>query len=245
MQSNCTPCGNRLYRSCQEVEGVNAFSWHEPDQRGRSAWPAWLRRLCEDRSFDRLQQLPRFTQQIPNLLALGDRVAGEQAVPARVPVSPWCAGSRRTAVHPAAPLAAHRRRAARSAGADFCAATRARQHRTDAAGAIAHACALRPASPSETITLACCVTLPAMALPQWRAGVTSIVRRIFCPQSRRTARCWVGPWAFYKFREDGIVPVICPTRQNAFSGSLKASAKMVESGNRTPDPTRARQSYFL
>jgi membrane protein required for beta-lactamase induction len=40
-------------------------------------------------------------------------------VPARVLVCPWCAGSRRTAVHAAAPFAAHRRRAARSAAADF------------------------------------------------------------------------------------------------------------------------------
>src|SRR5216684_5729399 len=41
-------------------------------------------RLCENRSFHRLQQLPRFTQQGLNLLALGDRVPREQAVPARV-----------------------------------------------------------------------------------------------------------------------------------------------------------------
>ena len=54
-------------------------------------------RLCENRSFHRLQQLPRFTQQGLNLLALGDRVPREQAVPARVLVCPWCAGSRRTA----------------------------------------------------------------------------------------------------------------------------------------------------
>jgi len=103
-------------------------------------------RLCENRSFHRLQQLPRFAQQGLNLLALGDRVPSEPAVPARVLVSPSRAGSRRTAVHAAAPFAAHRRRAARSAGADFCAATRARQHRTGIAGVIAHGCASRLAS---------------------------------------------------------------------------------------------------
>src|SRR5216683_2029552 len=114
----------------------------------------------------------------------------EKVVPARVLVSPWRAGPRRTAVHAAAPFAAHRRRAARSAGADFCPATRARQHRFGIAGVVAHAFASRFASTgscsfaprsgietirasvtagagllSETITLACCVTLPTMALP--------------------------------------------------------------------------------
>src|SRR6266851_2362367 len=47
--------------------------------------------------------------------------------------------------------------------------------------------------------------------------------RIFCLQSRRRARCRTGPWAFYKSRDDGIVPLICPTCQNVFAGSLKAS----------------------
>jgi hypothetical protein len=37
-------------------------------------------RLCESRSFHRLQQLPRFTQQGLNLLALGDRIPSAQAV---------------------------------------------------------------------------------------------------------------------------------------------------------------------
>jgi len=46
--------------------------------------------------------------------------------------------------------------------------------------------------------------------------------RIFCLQSRRKARCWGGPWAFYKLRDDGIVPLICPTCQNVFEGSRKA-----------------------
>src|SRR3981081_3015003 len=141
--------------------------------------------LCEKQSLHLLQQLPRVTQQGLNLLSLGDRVPGVQAVLARVLVSPWRAGSRRTAVHAAALFAAHRRRAARSAGTDFCDATRARQHRAGIAGVIAHARASRFASPascccspgsgigtiresltralgpfSETITLACCVTLP-------------------------------------------------------------------------------------
>jgi hypothetical protein len=37
--------------------------------------------------------------------------------------------------------------------------------------------------------------------------------RIFCLQSRRTARCWAGPWAFYKWRDDELVQLICPTCQ--------------------------------
>ena len=119
-------------------------------------------------SFHLLQQLPRFTQQRPNLLPLGDRIPCEQAMPARVVVSLWRSGARRTAVHAAAPFAAHRRRAARPAGADFGAATLARQHRAAIGGVIAQACAPRPASPSETITLACWVTLPTMALPPSR-----------------------------------------------------------------------------
>ncbi len=52
----------------------------------------------------------------------------------------------------------------------------------------------------------------------WRAGATSIVVRIFCLQSRRRARCRAGPWAFCKLRDDGIVPLICPTCQNVFAG---------------------------
>src|SRR6266852_4730292 len=141
-------------------------------------------------SSHRLEQLPRFAQQGPNPPSLGGRVLGEQAVLARVLVSPWRAASWRAAVHAAALFAAHRRRAARAAGTDFCPATRARQHRTGIAGVIAHACVCRLASAgscsrlessgigtiraavtagagplSETSTLACCVTLPTMALP--------------------------------------------------------------------------------
>src|SRR5712675_439074 len=37
-------------------------------------------------------------------------------------------------------------------------------------------------------------------------------------QSRRRGRCWAGPWAFCKLRDDGIVPLICPTCQNVFAG---------------------------
>jgi tryptophan-rich sensory protein len=32
-------------------------------------------------------------------------------------------------------------------------------------------------------------------------------------QSRRRARCRAGPWAFYKLRNDELVPLICPTCQ--------------------------------
>ena len=56
----------------------------------------------------------------------------------------------------------------------------------------------------------------------WRAGATSAgttsIVRIFCLQSRRRARCRAGPWAFCKLRDDGIVPLICPTCQNVFAG---------------------------
>ena len=30
--------------------------------------------------------------------------------------------------------------------------------------------------------------------------------------------CRAGPWAFCKLRDDGIVPLICPTCQNVFAG---------------------------
>src|SRR6185295_19609534 len=133
------------------------------------------------------QQLPCFTQQRPNLPSFGDRISGEQAVLARVPVCPWRAGSLCAAVHAAALLAVHGRRAARAAGAGFGATARARQHRPGISDAIAHAFAsllasaafrfrLEPAAFgafraadagfwSDTITRACCVTLPTMALP--------------------------------------------------------------------------------
>ena len=54
-----------------------------------------------------------------------------------------------------------------------------------------------------------------------RADATSIVGKDFLPaiaQSHRTARCRAGPRAFCKLRDDGIVPLICPTCQNVFAG---------------------------
>src|SRR5207302_428603 len=45
----------------------------------------------------------------------------------------------------------------------------------------------------------------------------------FACKRARGARCWAGPWAFYKLRDDGIVRLSCPTCQNVFAGSLKAS----------------------
>src|SRR6478752_7728170 len=59
--------------------------------------------LCENKSFHRVQKLPRFAQQRLNLPSLGDRSSGEQAVLARVPVSPWRAGSRRAGERHAPP----------------------------------------------------------------------------------------------------------------------------------------------
>ena len=52
----------------------------------------------------------------------------------------------------------------------------------------------------------------------WRAGATSIAGKDFCLQTRQRARCRAGPRAFYKLRDDGIVPLICPTCQNVFAG---------------------------
>jgi hypothetical protein len=99
--------------------------------------------LCENKSFHRLQKLPRFAQQGLNPPSLDDRAPGEQPVLARVLVSLWRAASWSAAVHAAALFAAHDRRAARAAGTDFCPATRARQHRAGIAGVVAHACAFR------------------------------------------------------------------------------------------------------
>ena len=54
------------------------------------------------------------------------------------------------------------------------------------------------------------------------SGATSIVGKD-CLQSRRSARCRGGPWAFDELRDDGSVPVICPACQMVSKGSLKAS----------------------
>src|SRR5262245_55536295 len=75
------------------------------------------------RSLHLIQQLPRFTQQHPNLPSPGDCILGEQAVLARVLVCPRRAGSLGAAVHAAAFVAVHRRRAARATGAGFSVAT--------------------------------------------------------------------------------------------------------------------------
>src|SRR6266481_734102 len=40
----------------------------------------------------------------------------------------------------------------------------------------------------------------------------------FACNRARGARCRAGPWAFCKWRDDGIVPLICPTCQNVFAG---------------------------
>ena len=51
-----------------------------------------------------------------------------------------------------------------------------------------------------------------------RAGATSIVGRIFCLQSCRRAR-----WAVL-LRDNGMVPLICPTCQNVFAGEASMPA---------------------
>src|SRR5450755_3081264 len=192
------------------------------------------------RSLHLLQELPRFAHQGLNLPSLGDRVPGEQAVLARVLVAPWRAGSRRTAVHAAALSAAHRRRAAQAAGTDFGAAMGAGQHRGGIAGVTSHAQACRLASTpscsrsersgigalraavtavalllSETITLACCVTLPTMALPpsptdtfctvmagspwlryRFSASIWAGNVRASRPKARAALSCWARSSAF-------------------------------------------------
>src|ERR1700676_4629009 len=102
--------------------------------------------LCENKSFHRLQKLPRFAQQGLNLPSLDDRAPGEQPVLARVLVSLWRAASWSAAVHATALFAAHHLRAAPAIGANFCPATRAPHHRSGIAGVVAHACAFRLAS---------------------------------------------------------------------------------------------------
>lgn len=102
--------------------------------------------LCEIRSLHLFQQLPRFTQQHLNLPSLSDRVPAEHPMLASVPVCLRRAGSLCAAVHAAALLPVHRRRAARAAGARLGATTRARQHRAGVSDVIAHACASRLAS---------------------------------------------------------------------------------------------------
>ena len=37
--------------------------------------------------------------------------------------------------------------------------------------------------------------------------------KVICPRLCRKSRHWAGSWAFYKLRDDGILPVICPTCQ--------------------------------
>ena len=47
-------------------------------------------------------------------------------------------------------------------------------------------------------------------------------------RSRRTARCRAGSWAFYEFRDDGIMQVICPTCQvNFVESEVIASAGLL------------------
>src|SRR5215213_8261219 len=138
-------------------------------------------------SLHRLQQLPRLTQQIPNLLALRNRVPREQAVPPRVLVSLLTSGSLRAAVHAAAFLAAHRLRAARSSGAGSCSATRAGLHGADIAGVTAHAGLLL-----ATITLACCVTLPTIALPP---SATDTFCTVMAGSPRQRWRLSASIWA--------------------------------------------------
>ena len=165
-------------------------------------------RLCNGKSSHRLQQLPCFTQQIPNPLALRNGVVGEQAVPARIVVSFLCARALRSAVHAAARLAAHRRRAARSAGAGFGAATWARQHRTNLWCRIAQACALRSGLVATR--------QPRTIIRRGRADSTSMsgFSRLVAAEQHR----WQAI-SGSKLPNVVMVPVICPTCQNVFRRS--------------------------
>ncbi len=52
-----------------------------------------------------------------------------------------------------------------------------------------------------------------------RAGATSIAGKDFLPAiALEEPVVGQGPWAFCKWRDDGIVPLICPTCQNVFAG---------------------------
>ena len=192
-------------------------------------------RSFETHSLHFLQQLPRFTQKRPNLSSFGDRFPCEQAMRARVLVCLWRAGSLCAAVHAAALPAVHRWRAARVAGTCFGTTTRAYQHRAGVAGVIAHGSRLLSAEArrrlepaafgafraadaglvSDTITFACWVTLPTMALPpsptdtfctvmagspwlRWRLSASIWAGKVRArrPKARAALSCWAISSAF-------------------------------------------------
>ena len=65
-----------------------------------------------------------------------------------------------------------------------------------------------------------------MVAQEKRLGVPfdDAIPKDFLPAiARRRARSRTGPWPFCKLRDDAIVPLICPTCQNVFAGSLKAA----------------------
>src|SRR4051812_38123269 len=101
-------------------------------------------------------------------------------------------------MHAATLFAAHRGRAARSVGAGLGAATRACQHRAGSADVIAHdrvaffAVTGRRLA-SATITLACWVTLPTMALPPSATDTfCTVMAGSFLLRQRSSASIWAG-----------------------------------------------------
>lgn len=93
------------------------------------------------------QQVPCLAEERSNGPSLGDRISGEAAMLARIPISSRRAASRRAAVHPAARLAVHRWRATRAAVTCPGPTARARAHRRGVAGVAAdHAVAACSAS---------------------------------------------------------------------------------------------------
>ena len=160
---------------------------------------------CAVSSFDGLQKLLRFAQQIPNLPALSDRFPGKQPVPACIPVSFLAARSLGAAVHAAARLAAHRCRAARSTGAGFGAVTRARQQLTGFWRGVGQACALRSGFVA--------VRQPRTMIRCGRADLTSM-SGVLAFDRRRTAPLQAISGS--KLPDAVILQVICPTCQNVF-----------------------------
>nr|GAJ33723.1 hypothetical protein BDOA9_0129210 [Bradyrhizobium sp. DOA9] len=125
------------------------------------------------------QEPPSVLQQGLHLVSLGATIPCEHSMSTCVPVPLGGARSPRAAMHAAAALAVHRRRAAGGAVACPRPAARARHHRSGVADmTAAHALAPRlasahsrsPAAPdamsgSTPIRCACCVTLPTIARP--------------------------------------------------------------------------------
>lgn len=146
-----------------------------------------VQRKRPSRAFLQLvQQCQCLAQQVPDRAAFCKPVLCKYAMLPRIPVAPRRAGSCRAAVHAAARLAVHGRRAAKASAAGPGAAAPARPHRLVAAGsAVAHAVppcvtsarsrspasrgGINPVSPAVS-GLAASAPAGRVALPPSRAG---------------------------------------------------------------------------